>query len=252
MKIIFFTKLRWKSYTRLIKKFLFQFQLIQILTDNSLGRSTLKNATKSLEIVIVEDLKLCFLLTPKVGSRSIIKFFEKNSKSFTIYGDQATLKSLKYSYDFRIYSCLRDPISRAISCYKQKFINPDPRIKAMHKALGLDTSKAITFSEFCDFLLSNNGRDQVADKHWKSQKALISFDGTLDLRIFEDLIMADEIDERLPQLVDKLNHKNMNVERVLQTKDLQVLPTIEDRNKLETRYQIDYEIINNLKKWRIQ
>lgn len=123
--------------------------------------------------VISHKYKFIFFGVPKVASRSFLNYFvKKNGKILEVewYEKRGVFFNLATQYpDYYKFSFVRNPWSRIVSCYKSKIedavIGKRARIHSFYKNLSPDMS----FLEFCRWLQTAEGKDDVADRHWISQ-----------------------------------------------------------------------------------
>lgn len=123
--------------------------------------------------IISHKYKFIFFGIPKVASRSFFNYFiKKNKKEFQIewYEKRDMFFTLKEKYPaYYTFSFVRNPWSRAVSCYKSKIENAvvgkRARIHSFYKSL----SPNMTFDDFINWLETKEGQDQFADRHWISQ-----------------------------------------------------------------------------------
>lgn len=74
---------------------------------------------------------------------------------------------------YTVFSLVRNPWSRAKSCYQNKIISSrlgDLAIRSRYATLTPDMS----FKDFVRWLESDEGRDEIADRHWISQTRLLA------------------------------------------------------------------------------
>lgn len=123
--------------------------------------------------IISHKHKFIFFGIPKVASRSFYTAFVINNKdSFDIewYEKRNAFFEAKERYpDYYSFSFVRNPWSRAVSCYNSKIadniIGKRARILSFYKGL----KGGMAFSHFVEWLDSNEGQDHIADRHWISQ-----------------------------------------------------------------------------------
>lgn len=198
-----------------------------------------------LEFVVSKNKKIVFVLNPKVASRSFISYLTKNINDAMVIDSNlssihSSFPSKKYSY----YTISRNPVSRTKSCYTQKIQNKDEiisaRIISRFKTLGSVSS----FEEYVKWLVTEDGSDKHADRHWKSQHKLLFLDkdcfqpnykriGKIEkLDDFISLISSDlKISEDMPRLL------------VTSTGDQEEISE-EIKQTVNLRYKRDFEIFN--------
>lgn len=74
---------------------------------------------------------------------------------------------------YRVFSMVRNPWSRALSCYRNKISSSrlgDLAIRSRYAGL----SPGLSFRDFIRWLDGEDGRDEIADRHWISQTRLLT------------------------------------------------------------------------------
>lgn len=137
------------------------------------------------DIIVSRKFGLVCAAIPLCGTRALKDFFQLNDN--VDFGERVlrdTISNVLRSEGFLdnplIFTAVRDPWSRVVSCYEKKIRGA--YIKSSYKGArgiailarheGLSTS--MSFSSFVDWLCSENGRDEIADRHWMSQYRFLS------------------------------------------------------------------------------
>lgn len=137
------------------------------------------------DIIVSRKFGLMCAAIPLCGTRALKDFFQLNDN--VDFGERVlrdTISNVLRSEGFLdnplIFTAVRDPWSRVVSCYEKKIRGA--YIKSSYKGArgiailarheGLSTS--MSFSSFVDWLCSENGRDEIADRHWMSQHRFLS------------------------------------------------------------------------------
>lgn len=123
--------------------------------------------------VISHKYKFIFFGIPKVASRSFFNFFiQQNQKNFDIewYEKRNGFFEAVSAYpNYYKFSFVRNPWSRIVSCHQSKIadnlIGKRARILSFYKGL----KGGMAFEDFVKWLNSDEGRDEIADRHWISQ-----------------------------------------------------------------------------------
>ncbi len=202
-----------------------------------------------IEKVIDEENKIIFLVNPKVASRSLINTMVwDNNYGFKGKIYRENLNELSENFNlfegFFIFSLFRDPLDRIISCYKDKFFNPsEDDEKWILKSRGL--KRNMSFKNFLEFLLSQNGSDEFADRHWISQSKIFNLYGK---NFYPHKIwLLDDLDKAMGYLFSKLNIFNKEIVHFNKTPDMNLHIPQEYIKQLKIRYEDDFILYKKLK-----
>ena len=118
---------------------------------------------------------------PKVGSRSVRKALRRHAdqERFQIPMEP---RDIRRTYpDAFVFSFVRNPWDRVYSCWKDKVDNAfsKGKIKILSKFPGL--RPFMPFEEFLEWLSSDHGSDEIADRHWLSQVVHLDISGEVRL-----------------------------------------------------------------------
>ena len=134
--------------------------------------------------IISHRHKFIFFGIPKAASRSFYTAFvidHKDDFKIEWHEKRNAFFEAKNKYpDYYTFSFVRNPWSRIVSCYNSKIadnvIGKRARILSFYKGL----KGGMAFDQFIDWLSSDEGQDDIADRHWISQyKFLCDPNGTL-------------------------------------------------------------------------
>ena len=175
----------WK-YKRLINKALYALRgsifLLKIITNiifyirlvARTGRQV--KSDLSVEKIYSENGKYLYIANPKVATRSVIDYLEKFDSGNIAYKNLALDNLFKLQPSILSYykfSFVRNPWARVYSCWVDKITNQkkfcDIIIISRYKGLYPD----MPFSEFVNWLSTEEGQDEFADRHWMSQSKLL-------------------------------------------------------------------------------
>ena len=202
-----------------------------------------------IEKVIDEENKILFIVNPKAASRSIMntmvweKHYGFNAKIFNENLNEIS-EQFNFFEDYFIFSLFRNPLERIISCYKDKFFNPSPDDEKWILN-SRDLPRNMSFKDYLDFLLSESGSDQFADRHWISQSKIFNLYG----RDFSPhkIWLLEDLNKAMIFLFEKLNVEKKNIVHFNKTPVFDLCIPNEYINKLKIRYKEDFIMYENLK-----
>jgi hypothetical protein len=128
-------------------------------------------------VVISHRYKFIYFGLPKVASRSFYNLFVVNhAQDFDIEWSEKRGgfdEAIAAYPDYFRFAFVRNPWSRIVSCYESKIadnvIGKRARILSFYK--GLKGGEA--FADFVNWLCGDEGRDEIADRHWLSQHVFL-------------------------------------------------------------------------------
>jgi hypothetical protein len=156
-------------------------------------------------IMVNDKFKILCVGNPKVGSSSLKLFFQNELPESKFYLDMSYTSFLANNLDKKSYlkiSFVRNSWDRVYSCWQDKISNnkrfADMFIITRFKGLYPD----MPFEEFVDWLCTEYGADQNADRHWMSQHMILGIDDlSSNLDIIDDIGNMDtQIDNVMLQL----------------------------------------------------
>jgi len=128
--------------------------------------------------IVVPELKICFVPTPKVANRSM-KLAIAHHIGLSVQGDihhapwQYTPLALMRENDHFRFGFVRNPLDRLLSCYAQKIVYYEREL-GMHPLLwryGNTFDKDMTFAEFV--VAVSRIPDRISDIHFRSQHTFL-------------------------------------------------------------------------------
>lgn len=123
-----------------------------------------------LERYLLPEQMLMAAPIPKVASRTIKGMFEELSDQKTTLQINCSPENIQRDYgDYFIFSCVRNPWSRAYSCWKDKIADAYTPGKVSIISRFPHLRPFMQFEEFVEWLESEHGSDATADRHWLSQ-----------------------------------------------------------------------------------
>ncbi len=117
--------------------------------------------------------KFIYIGIPKIATRTFrdILVTQNGEALGTKWTEKpgAFMEARKNHPDYFTFGFVRNPWSRALSCYNSKINNAvlgkQARIMSFYKGL----SPKMSFEDFVEWLCGAEGRDDIADRHWISQ-----------------------------------------------------------------------------------
>ena len=198
--------------------------------------------SRKVEFLVSEKHKIVLLLNPKVASRSLIKGFT-TVEGFHVWEMDVRSANERFSgYDW--YVVVRNPVDRVRSCFRQKVEMADPIIKArIWKHYSGALHEDLSFSGFIDFVCSEVGRDEIADRHWKSQVALFGCSTVEDVfAAFDRIFSLDSLGEINDFMSSRYGLDLEPFDQELKTDSSLILLGHGDMDRLKKRYRHDFEL----------
>lgn len=140
------------------------------------------------EKLLILEPKVLYVGIPKVATRSLLdalqSYCTNESLKFKIaeYDIARLIDRFDLAEGWFKFTFVRNPWSRAASCYMDKIAVTDEIkwARHMHGRKGLQAG--MPFSEFAKWLNSDEGSDAVADRHWISQYQLLGINEKTPLK----------------------------------------------------------------------
>lgn len=134
------------------------------------------------EKVLLRDHRILFVGVPKVATRSILTALkslaatDRQTHIIVELDIDTVLHRYPEAGAYFKFTFVRNPWSRAVSCYLDKIRNHDPikQARHLHGRYGLEAG--MPFEAFAEWLNSTDGSDDVADRHWMSQYRILAYD----------------------------------------------------------------------------
>ena len=203
-------------------------------------------------VMISPRYKFIYLRNPKVANSNFCKSILKlDDTSYYITIDKNEFGTL-YK-DYFVFSFVRNPWQRIYSAYKNKICFPQKVIMIGYYISYSGLYHKMPFSEYIDFLFTDEGKDDYTDNHWVSQSELLSYKDKLICnyvgKLEEQDKGLDEIEKQINVRLEiegheKRNYKGKNGYLDFYTKDL--------INQVYKRYKkdcmiFDYTLENQMK-----
>lgn len=157
--------------------------------------------------IISHKHKFIYIGVPKTATRSFLNLFvfENPQNSYDVEWheyDNAHIDAVEKYPDYFKFSFVRNPWSRALSCYQSKVndkvFGKIARILVYYKGL----KQCMPFKDYAAWLNTPEGGDEIADRHWMSMhQFLLDADGVL---IPDYVGQYEELEQGVAEICDKL------------------------------------------------
>lgn len=132
--------------------------------------------------LISQEHRLAFVLVPKVATRTFMHAFLKNPAHNLVMRHTRGLVNQLFGSnapyrDYHITTFVRNPWARVVSCYFDKIYRCDRPSKLNIISRYEHLQPGMSFDNFIRWLCSEEGSDDCADHHWRSQHRFITGDG---------------------------------------------------------------------------
>ncbi|MFC4701981.1 sulfotransferase family 2 domain-containing protein [Glaciecola siphonariae] len=202
-------------------------------------------------IILNTAFNLLYVGNPKVASSTMKRLFLNDipgSEFFLDASYNTYIKRDERSEDMFHFSFVRDPIERIYSCWKDKISTKQRAadIFIITRFKGLYPN--MPFDDFVDWLCSEEGSDDYADRHWISQAKLYESDASSNTKLH--LYPLNEIQAVIHMLMDKRGltvpvSMNANQMRTSQRELASISDTTCD--KIKKRYANDFALLSDIK-----
>ena len=163
--------------------------------------------TNALGLVFQKN-KAAFIGMPKAATQTFNQSFYLNKEERQKYNvdliqEWPVSHTIFRDYpDFFTFTFVRNPWARALSCYNSKIADPHPLKTARILSLYQNLSHDMSFLEFTRWLLTEEGSDNTADRHWLSQHHFIT-DKNGKIKC-NHIGRFESMETELPILLDKI------------------------------------------------
>jgi len=140
--------------------------------------------------LISHERKFMVVLVPKAGSRTLYWGLVRSGQVPDLQILERSIHDIGFVDDaWTALAVVRDPWSRAFSCYRSKVERMTYRAKTRLFNGRKGIRKGMSFVEFVRWLNSEHGRDEIADRHWLSQHLILGLDRG---RAYDHVIRLDK------------------------------------------------------------
>lgn len=167
--------------------------------------------------IISKELKVVYIINPKVANTSIKKLFAHQGHSENIhqriqgcyFSDEIKwneLKKILTQDGYQIFSVVRHPVSRIFSAYKDKILFKTEYNLVHRRNIGLNSKESISFLDFLTLLKEK--KKLFADLHWMPQTNLL-LPNTINYNFIGKVEFPSELDDFVMRVFGRnLGHSN--------------------------------------------
>ena len=170
--------------------------------------------------------KVIWYRVAKVGTRSILKLFEKENGSDFLYPSATAYNPRLYKKYYK-FAFVRNPYDRFVSSWKDKVVE-----RNYFHFPDLELEKMKDINNFIRWVEKQN--IEKCDEHIRSQYSLI------DVEQLDFLGRFESFNEDFKKVAQKLNIKLKEVPHLNSTKKKEITLTREQKNRIKIIYEKDF------------
>lgn len=170
--------------------------------------------------------KIIWYRVAKVGTRSILKLFEKENGRDFLYSSPTAYNSKFYTKYYK-FAFVRNPYDRFISCWKDKVIE-----RNYFNFPPMELGKMKDFNNFIGWVENQN--IEKCDEHIRSQYSLI------DVPQLDFLGRFESFNEDFKKVAQILNVELKEVPHLNSTKKKEIHLTSEQKHRIKKIYEKDF------------
>ncbi len=221
------------------------FNKSKLVLGNSMPPNALRNhyAKEIPKAIVIEKLKLAYVPIPKAANRSIKTALANSiNLKFEVSAHRANWKTIAVEKlpltGYFVFTTVRNPIDRLVSCYKQKFLHPNRDPNRVFWKYGRAIKADFSFEDFAEFVIQTPNK--YSDRHFQSQCTLLGN----NLAIYDKIIRFENLEKEWE--VMQQNHKLGSLPRTNASKHLGESFEVSEelKERLFLRYKNDFEAFN--------
>ena len=170
--------------------------------------------------------KVIWYRVAKVGTRSILKLFEKENGSDFLYPSAIAYNSKFYKKYYK-FAFVRNPYDRFVSSWKDKVVE-----RNYFNFPNIELEKMKDLNHFIGWVENQN--IEKCDEHIRSQHSLI------DVEQLDFLGRFESFNEDFKKVAQELNVELKQVPHLNSTKKKEVTLTSEQKNRIKKIYEKDF------------
>lgn len=177
--------------------------------------------------IVSDKYRFIYIGTPLAGTRTLLSVFSSRENSYLeCYREKQIVHHLlqerPFLSDYFIFSFVRNPLSRVISCYNKKILNANTvgKLAMISQYKGLNPQ--MTLSQFIDWLCGEEGSDEKADPHWMSQCKVISH--TKQNSLFDFIGKLEKFQTDFNYICSQIGIKSIFLPCIASSDDMPVKP----------------------------
>jgi hypothetical protein len=181
-------------------------------------------AGQKCDLLVSEEHRWIYIGVPLVGTRTMIGAFSRADEVAVqrVKARPVDFMTQERQSRYHTFSIVRNPWSRVVSCYNKKILNCNDLGKLYFMSRYRGLRPMMSFQEFVEWLMTEEGSDAEADPHWLSQWKFLYDDSGVAL--YDTLGRLESFDADVDRFLDETGTPRLQLERRRASQDMVIKP----------------------------